>query len=360
MDRLTVDRYQRDSDVYAGRPAGDGPQDRLRAFIGSTPAGVRLDAGCGTGRYLTELGSPAVGLDASTAMLAHAARAAPAVPLACGDLAQLPLRTGSIAGAWANKSLQHLPDVEVPHALAELHRVLAVGGRLDVQVFEGDAAGRTPPDSDLPDRLFTGFSTELLADLLEGAGFAQVEIAAGEPDRDGLYRPLTATAGRDRTLADTVGPGMRLLLCGLNPSLYAADAGVAFARPGNRFWPALRAAGLTDLDRDPNGLLRIDNIGLTDLVKRATLGADELNAAEYTHGLARVRRLCDRLRPAAVCFIGLAGWRAALDRTAVAGWQTGGLGETPVYLMPSTSGLNAHASSVQLAEHLAAAAALPG
>lgn len=359
MDRPTIDRYQRNSDVYAGRPAGDRPQDRLKAFIGSTPPGVRLDAGCGTGRYLAELGSPVVGLDASTAMLAHAARAAPAVPLACGDIAQLPLRTASIAGAWANKSLQHLPDDEVPHALAELHRVMAVGGRIDLQVFEAEGAGRTPSDSDLPDRLFTGFSTQLLADLLEGAGFAQMEIGAGEPDRDGSYRPLTAAATRDRTLSDTIGRGMRLLLCGLNPSVFAADAGVAFARPGNRLWPALRAAGLTELDRDPNGLLRIDGIGLTDLVKRATVGASELSAAEYAHGLSRIRRLCDRLRPAAVCFIGLAGWRAAVNRAAVAGWQPGGLGPTPVYLMPSTSGLNAHTSAPQLADHLATAAALP-
>ena len=58
-------------------------------------------------------------------------------------------------------------------------------------------------------------------------------------------------ATRARSLPDTVGPGMRLLVCGLNPSVYSADAGIGFARPGNRFWPAAIAAGIVTVDRDP-------------------------------------------------------------------------------------------------------------
>ena len=80
---------------------------------------------------------------------------------------------------------------------------------------------------------------------------------------------------------------------------------------------------------------------MTDLVKRATPRADELTTAEYRAGLERVGRLCAWLRPGAVCFVGLAGWRAAADRKAVAGVQPETLGDTPVYVMPSTSGLNA-------------------
>jgi TDG/mug DNA glycosylase family protein len=151
---------------------------------------------------------------------------------------------------------------------------------------------------------------------------------------------------------------MRLLVCGLNPSVYAADAGICFARPGNRFWPAALAAGLATVDRSPDRALADHGTGMTDLVKRATPRADALTAAEYREGLARVERLVSWLRPGAVCFVGLAGWRAAVDRRAAAGAQPGDLGGVPVYVMPSTSGLNASCGLSELTEHLRAAAAL--
>ena len=183
-------------------------------------------------------------------------------------------------------------------------------------------------------------------DVVVGAGFDVVSVSPGAD------RVVRLGARRARTLPDTVGPGMRLVVCGLNPSIYAADAGVAFARPANRFWPAARAAGLASVDRDPLAALREHGVGLTDLVKRATVGAGEITTAEYRHGLARVARLCAWLRPAVVCFVGLAGWRAVVDRTARAGPQPAGLGDVPVYLMPSTSGRNAHTSLDELASHL--------
>jgi TDG/mug DNA glycosylase family protein len=151
---------------------------------------------------------------------------------------------------------------------------------------------------------------------------------------------------------------MRLLVCGLNPSVYAADFGVGYARPGNRFWPAARAAGIVERDRDPVDALVHHGIGMTDLVKRATTGASALSAAEYREGAARVERLAYWLRPAAVCFVGLAGWRAAVDRNAAPGEQAAGFGGVPAYVMPSTSGANAHARLDDLADHLRAAAAL--
>ena len=104
-----------------------------------------------------------------------------------------------------------------------------------------------------------------------------------------------------RTLADTVGPGMRLLVVGLNPSVYAADAGVGYARPGNRFWPAALRAGLVTRDRDAASALLEHHIGMTDAVKRATSSAAALSVAEYRDGLARVHRLVEWLVPAAVC-----------------------------------------------------------
>ena len=150
---------------------------------------------------------------------------------------------------------------------------------------------------------------------------------------------------------------MRLLLVGLNPSLVAADAGVGFARPGNRAWPALLRAGLATVDRDPLDLLVRHRIGMSDLVKRASPRAGELTATDYSHGVARLDALCSWLRPGAVCVLGLTGWRAAVDPRATVGVQEHRLGGRPVYLMPNPSGANAHVQVDDLVEHLRAALA---
>jgi TDG/mug DNA glycosylase family protein len=222
-------------------------------------------------------------------------------------------------------------DARLPMALADLHRSTAVDGAVSLDVRRGD--------------------DEEIRDVVVGAGFA---IEAVEVEEEWIR----VWCRRARTLADTVGPGMRLLVCGLNPSLYAADAGVGYARPGNRFWPAARAAGLVERDRDAIDALVRHGVGMTDLVKRATTGAAELSIAEYRDGSARVERLVRRLRPGAVCFVGLAGWRAAVDIHARAGEQPAGFGGVPTYVMPSTSGANARTPLEDLAGHLRAAAAL--
>jgi TDG/mug DNA glycosylase family protein len=221
-------------------------------------------------------------------------------------------------------------------ALAHLHRDMAVGSPLALQVDRGDCDAQR---------------AARLRDLVVGAGFDVDELHVEEEG-------IRVRARRARTLSDTVGPGMRLLVCGLNPSVYAADFGVGYARPGNRFWPAARAAGIIERDRDPVDALVHHGIGMTDLVKRATTGASALSAAEYRDGAARVERLAHWLRPGAVCFVGLAGWRAAVDRNAAPGEQAAGFGGVPAYVMPSTSGANAHARLDDLADHLRAAAAL--
>jgi TDG/mug DNA glycosylase family protein len=184
-------------------------------------------------------------------------------------------------------------------------------------------------------------------DVVVGAGFEIV-----------FQRGARARARRLRTLPDTVGPGMRLMVCGLNPSIYAADAGVGYARPGNRFWPAVIAAGLVTRDRDPFHALDEHGLGMTDLVKRATRKADEVTGDEYRAGFGRVARLVEWLRPGAVCFVGLTGYRQAADRAAGAGPQADGIDGVPVYVMPSTSGANASADRATLVGHLRAAAAL--
>ena len=151
---------------------------------------------------------------------------------------------------------------------------------------------------------------------------------------------------------------MRVLVCGLNPSVVAADAGFGFAGATNRFWPAALEAGLVTEPRDPLAALVEDGVGMTDLVKRATKGTKELRRSEYQAGTERVRRLVAWLRPGAVLFVGLEGWRAAVDRTATPGLQAAGFGGGPAYVMPSTSGLNAHVRLGDLVAHLHAALAL--
>ncbi|MGH9042057.1 MAG: mismatch-specific DNA-glycosylase, partial [Acidimicrobiia bacterium] len=155
------------------------------------------------------------------------------------------------------------------------------------------------------------------------------------------------------------GPDMRLLVCGLNPSLVAADAGYGYAGPTNRFWPAALAAGIVTRARQPFHALTVDGVGMTDVVKRATPRADQLDRSEYGAGIKRLRHLVGWLRPGAVVFVGLTGWRAAVDRRARPGEQPGGFAGVPAYVMPSTSGLNAHARLPDLVEHLRRAAELP-
>ncbi len=124
-------------------------------------------------------------------------------------------------------------------ALADLHRALRVGAPAHLLLHAGERSGPLA-DDDFPGRYFSAWSADGLTDVLVGAGF-DVDTCVVDP-ADDFWVETRIT--RTRTLPDTVGPGMRLLVCGLNPSVYAADAGVGFARPGNRFWPAALAAGL--------------------------------------------------------------------------------------------------------------------
>ena len=161
-----------------------------------------------------------------------------------------------------------------------------------------------------------------------------------------------------RTLADTVGADMQILFVGLNPSLRSVEAQVGFVTPGNRFWPALLEAGLATTDRDPAAALRDHGIGMTDIVKRPTRTAAELLPDEYRTGIERVERLVAERRPNVTCFVGLTGWRTAVNKSAVAGPIEAGFGGRPAYLMPSTSGLDAHCQLPDFVRHLQAAAAL--
>ncbi|MCU1356585.1 MAG: glycosylase [Acidimicrobiales bacterium] len=249
------------------------------------------------------------------------------------------------------RDLAGLDPTDLPMALADLHHEVAVGRMVAL------TCGPT-------------WEPEHLGIVIGAGGFQVDQLAVTEravTERAVTERAVTqraaARGGRIevsatalRALPDHVGAGMRLLCCGLNPSLHAADAGIGYVTPSNRFWPAMVAAGLSTRPRDVGHLLRHDRVGMTDLVKRPTARADELTADEYRVGFERLARLCAWLRPAAVAVVGLAGWRAAVDRKAVVGWQPRGAGGAPVYVLPSTSGLNARVSLATLAGHLEAAA----
>jgi len=331
-------------------------RDDARAFDQRVPPGeIRLDVGAGAGRYSADLGTPLVALDAARSMLDLLRAAAPDALAVQGDVEALPFRSQAIGGAWSNMTHHHVPRVRLPMALADLHRALRVGAPLDLQMLHGDHEGPGLPDDDIGDRFFAAWQEPMLRDVVVGAGF---DVERSEVDDE--HGVVRAQARRARTLADSVGPGMRLLVCGLNPSVYSADRGVGYARPGNRFWKAVVAAGLVapDRARDPAAVLHHDGIGITDLVKRATVASAELSADEYRQGAARVERLVRWLQPRAVAFVGLEGWRAAIDRKAVAGLQPGDFGGRPAYVLPSTSGLNAHSRLDDLVEHVRAVAAL--
>ena len=324
-------------ELGSDRPTSDRPSS-------AKPVG---DLGCGPGWHVDGLPQPTLALDGSRAMLAQVTGAM----RVAADLRALPLRERCLRGAWASRSYIHLARGEVPLALADLHRALVPGAPVELHLFAGDNEWDERADDDFPGRRFSRWPESWLRDVLVGAGFGVESI-------EQRNRVLLVAATRLHTLADTVAPDMRLLVCGLNPSIYAAGVGVGFARGSNRFWPAALAAGLVTRERDPRHALLAHGIGMTDLVKRPTRQAAELGAAEYAEGLARLERLAQRLEPAVVCFVGLAGWRAAVDRRASPGPQSRRIGGRPAYVMPSTSGLNARTSLAELTDHLRTAAAL--
>ena len=352
MDQATVDVYERRAEEWASRRSAVHRERAVRLAARVLPERTVADVGCGPGNYLADLGRdhPVVAIDAAGAMLGVAAQHGVAsARFVQADLEALPVRNGALAAAWASNSYLHVPRARLPLALARLHWAMAVGAPLALSVIAGDGEGEFPGD-DFPGRFFAYWQPDELAALLTGAGFEVDEVVV-EGER------VWAEARRARTLPDTVAPALRVLACGLNPSVVAADAGYGFAGPSNRFWRAAVASGLVTRPRDPLWCVVHDRIGMTDLVKRATPNAAMLAPEEYRAGAERVRRLVEWLEPNLVLFVGLAGWRAAVDRKATAGLQSEPFGGAPAYVMPSTSGLNAHTTPAELAAHMADALA---
>ncbi len=322
---------------------------RLVDRAGPDPAGPFLDVGAGPG-YLTEhLPDPVIGLEPVDAFLKILGQRAPRVIRARGEAGLLPFETGSIGAALVTSVYVHIGRHRLPMALTELHRALGHDAPAELVMFGGDLDLEPKGDDSFGARKYSHWPESDLRRVIIGAGFT---IEAWKTSDHAVWPHYEISLRRALTLPDTVGPDMDVLVCGLNPSVYSAEAGVGFGRPGNRFWPAALAAGLVTIDRDPRAALTNNGVGMTDLVKRATPRADELTIEEYRQGLERVRWLCEWLKPRAVCFVGLSGWRAAVDRHAKPGWQPGDIGGSAVYVMPSTSGLNAHAQLADLTDHL--------
>ena len=170
-----------------------------------------------------------------------------------------------------------------------------------------------------------------------------------------MFKPTPAqiAAARDTTIPDVIAADLRVLFCGINPSLYSAAVGHHFARPGNRFWPALHAAGITERLLSPfedRELLSL-GYGISNIVARATAAADELSADELRQGIAKLKSKVRRYRPKVVAFLGISAYRIGMGQAkATLGPQAERIAGSKVWVLPNPSGLNAHYQVKELAD----------
>jgi TDG/mug DNA glycosylase family protein len=153
-------------------------------------------------------------------------------------------------------------------------------------------------------------------------------------------------------IPDVVGPGLRVLFSGINPSLYSAATGHHFARPGNRFWPALHRSGFTSrlLHPSEQWSLPAEGLGITNVVARATARADELSPDELVEGGKQLAELVALCQPRYLAILGVTAYRAAFGfPKAGMGPQDHKISGVPVWVLPNPSGLNAHWNIDQLA-----------
>ena len=159
-------------------------------------------------------------------------------------------------------------------------------------------------------------------------------------------------AATEKTVRDVIAPDLRVLFCGINPGLYTAAVGHHFARPGNRFWPALYAGGFTERILSPfdeRELLQ-SGYGITNVVARATASADLLTREEIIAGGEGLRAKVLRYRPRVLAVLGVGAYRTAFNQPkAVVGPQQDRIGNTSLWVLPNPSGLNANYQAPDLA-----------
>jgi TDG/mug DNA glycosylase family protein len=159
-------------------------------------------------------------------------------------------------------------------------------------------------------------------------------------------------AAKDKLVPDVIAPNLQVLFCGINPGLYSAVVGQHFARPGNRFWPALYAAGFTSRQLKPSEQLDLLSLGLgiTNIAPRATARADELSTGELIEGMRSLEIKVKRYRPKVLAVLGISAYRIAWGQPRAAlGLQTDPWHVTRVWILPNPSGLNAHYTPARLA-----------
>lgn len=171
---------------------------------------------------------------------------------------------------------------------------------------------------------------------------------------DTNYRPsqqeIAAAAGK--TVPDIIAPALEVLFCGINPGLYSGATGHHFARPGNRFWPALYASGFTREQLQPaqEELLLEEGIGITNFVERASRTAAELTVEELRKGGQRLEEKVRHYKPAVLAIVGITAYRTAFQKPkASLGLQADKIGRTRIWVLPNPSGLNAHYTPAGLA-----------
>ncbi|MET7449949.1 MULTISPECIES: G/U mismatch-specific DNA glycosylase [unclassified Streptomyces] len=168
--------------------------------------------------------------------------------------------------------------------------------------------------------------------------------------------PEELLAARDRVVPDVVAGGLRVLFCGINPSLMTAATGHHFAHPGNRFWPVLHRSGFTTRQLKPSeqDQLLEYGLGITNVVARATARADELDAEEFREGGKVLAAKVEQLGPLWLAVVGVTAYRTAFgDRRARIGPQERTIGGARVWALPNPSGLNAHWTVSTMAEEYA-------
>src|SRR5512140_2534056 len=172
----------------------------------------------------------------------------------------------------------------------------------------------------------------------------QVNSPAAATPSESRQRPTKAAlaASVSKTVPDVIAPGLKLLFCGINPGLYSAWTGHHFARPGNRFWPALFRSGFTDRllrPEEERQLLALD-CGITNIVDRASVAAHELSADELIIGAANLEKKIRRNQIRAVAILGVSAFRVAFEAPGTdLGRQPEKIGGAAIWVLPNPSGL---------------------
>lgn len=142
---------------------------------------------------------------------------------------------------------------------------------------------------------------------------------------------------------DILGPGVRLVFCGINPGFRSADAGAHFANPRNDFWRLLAAAGFTPRTLDPSEQWSLLDLGygLTNAAQRTTRGSSDLRQADFAGSAERLEQIAAELRPEGIAFVGKAAYEGAFRERPELGLQDRRLADTWLFVLPSTSPANA-------------------